>query len=992
MSKAKRISKKTLAIIMSMMLMLSVVSVFATTANAVSGTTIDYVFTGNDKDTSGYAEGTITLSSDTGGTYSLYWADDTKALEGYYAITSLAVSANNSKEFKFGYHTVIPKGATKIIATTTDDKTVANAVAIYNIPVAKQFNGGKLLYKFNSYSDIHIADDNYFVNAPKNLAQALKFGVDKGTDFIVTSGDSVSFGRTAEWDRYEKILADSDYVNPVWESNGNHDLKDSPTKGNTTFVKATGTDNTIANYDANKPYYYVTEKTTGDIFIFMALETNKNPSASDEFSQAQITWLSNLLRDNYGKGKNIYIIEHSPINGFGAGDRMSNPYYKAHLSETYISTVQFKNLLIQYPDVIWMSGHTHEDFEMGYNYSDENGTAANMIHNPAVAGSTKANSSDNDLDYNGGAGYNSQGYYVETYENQVVYYGSNLTDELIYPAYSYVMEGSRQSTQEPTSPTNSAEIVTTAPPTSPTLPQGTEATRYYFANTLKWTNVGCYSWSDSDKTTVIWPGQLAKLYGTDENGVDLYYCDVPSSHTYIIWNNFNNGYQTKDIDLDGINNFFTPSTTVSSKDVTVTASVWNYSETSDPTTQPTTETTPVYTLMGDTDGNGKVDISDATAVQMHIAEVKQLSTEALSVADVNSDNKIDVRDATTIQMYIAKIITTFPYPAPTSGTTVTSSAKKSVYSVGASTLAEELALAKQHLDEKYNFSSYDQYQALKKLYYQYKAETSADETVISQFETAISELTAIVEHIGAPVVYPIGDTYYFENTYDWSVVNCYAWDGSSKNAEWPGAPIEKVGTNANHDVYGIKFEYAGQYKNLIFNNGTDKTVDIGLSSYRGNCFYLDGNTEKGKLTVGDFTFEGGENPTTPPVTTQAVEDSNHYALCYYNATSHAWATIDTFLAPQSDGTYTLDFVPENSSDMSLNIYDNSNKTYNCISASTNFTYSNGAKYDYTLVNSSSRGKSITVKGLSTSVSLNFVYNPTKNTLKITCGTASVEPT
>ncbi|MGN1130987.1 MAG: starch-binding protein, partial [Ruminococcus sp.] len=889
MSKAKRISKKTLAIIMSMMLMLSVVSVFATTANAVSGTTIDYVFTGNDKDTSGYAEGTITLSSDTDGTYSLYWADDTKALEGYYAITSLTVSANNSKEFKFGYHTAIPKGATKIIATTTDDKTVANAVAVYDIPAEKQLNAGKLLYTFNSYSDVHIADDNYYVNCDKNWAQALKFGVDKDTDFIVTSGDMNSFGRVSEWERYQKILADSDYLNSVYEANGNHDLRDDTVKGNTAFVRATGTDNTIANFDANKPYYYVTEKTTGDIFIFMALETNTNPSASDEFSQAQITWLSNLLKENYGKGKNIYIVEHSPINGFGAGDRMSNPYYKAHLSESFISTVQFKNLLIQYPDVIWMSGHTHEDFDMGYNYSDENGTAANMIHNPAVAGSTKANSSDNGLDYNGGAGYNSQGYYVETYENQVVFYGANLTDELIYPAYSYVMEGSRQSTEDSTNPTETAQTATTTAPTGATLPSGTETTKYYFANTLNWDNVGCYSWSSGDTTTVSWPGQVAKYYGTSENGVDLYYCEVPSSHTFIIWNNMNNGYQTKDIELDGTNNFFTPSTTVSSKSVPVTASVWEFDEPTDPsetTTEPTTDTTPDYSLMGDTNGNGEVDISDATAIQMYIAEIKQLSTEALSVADVTFDGKVDIRDATTIQMYIAKIITTFPYPAPTSDTTVTSSAKKSVYAVGASTLTEELALAKQHLDTKYTFSSYDQYQALKKLYYQYKAETSADETVLAQFETAIAELTEIAEHIGTPTVYPVGDTYYFENTYDWSVVNCYAWNGSSKNAEWPGTAMQKVGTNGYHDVYGIKFEYAGQYTSLIFNNGTDQTVDIGLNTYAGNCFYLDGNTSNGKLTVGDFTYSGGETPTTPPVTTQAVEDSNHYALCYYNATSH----------------------------------------------------------------------------------------------------------
>ena len=71
MSKAIRLSKKSLAIIMSLVLMFSVVSVFAVTVNAETGTTIDYVFTGNDKDTSGYAEGTITLSTDTEGKYNL---------------------------------------------------------------------------------------------------------------------------------------------------------------------------------------------------------------------------------------------------------------------------------------------------------------------------------------------------------------------------------------------------------------------------------------------------------------------------------------------------------------------------------------------------------------------------------------------------------------------------------------------------------------------------------------------------------------------------------------------------------------------------------------------------------------------------------------------------------------------------------------------------------------------------------------------------------
>ncbi|MGN0489606.1 MAG: starch-binding protein [Ruminococcus sp.] len=1001
----KKSMKKSMAVLLTLTLLISALSMFNMTASAVEGTNLSYSFSGNDKDTSGYAQGTITLSSDTAGTYHIYWANDTKALDGYYEISSLTVSAGGSASFTFGYHTAIPAGATRVIATTTSDKTVANAKAVYSIPVSKQLNtdSGKLLYKFNSYSDIHIADDNYFYNAPKNFAQALKFGVDKGTDFIVTSGDSVSFGRTAEWERYERILADSDYVNPVWESNGNHDLKDSPTKGNTNFVRASGTDNTIASYDANKPYYYVTEKTTGDIFIFMALEYDGNPSSCDEFSAEQMSWLSGLLSKYYGTGVNIYIIEHSPIKGFGAGDRMSNPYYKAHLSEQYTSTVQFKALLKQYPKLIWMSGHTHEDFEMDYNYSNENGTACHMIHNPAVAGSTWASGSDTSLDYNGGAGRNSQGYYVETYENQVVYYGANLTDELIYPAYSYIMEGSRTSTPGETNPTSIIETVTQGEETGATgstIPAGTETKRYYFANTLKWQNVNCYSWSDSDIETCVWPGYVAKYYGTNEQGVDLYYCSVPASHTKIIWNNAGNNYQTKDIILDGTNNFFTPSTTVNSKSVPVTASVWTYDEPTEPS-----ETTPTAEL-GDVNNDGLVNVSDATMIQRYSAQLISLTSAQKALADVNSDGLVNVSDATTIQRLAANLIDSFAANSVASGKTSAQSAdteenavvmslrtsedKPIINPVSASTLADELATVKSHLDSKYTFASYDQYQALKKYYYQYKDQTTADSSVITTFESLIADLNEIAEHIGTPVVVPVGDTYYFENTYNWSKVNCYAWTSSS-NADWPGVEIQKVGTNNGHDVYGIKFEYAGQYSNVIFNNGSDQTVDIVLSSYEGNCFYLDGGSDsKGHLTVGSFSYTSSVTPTVAPVTTQQVGDDTHYALKYYNGTAHGWSDTDTYFTPQTDGTYVLYFTAKNADDISLNVYDVSSAKYNCVSASTNFTFEAGITNNYTLVASSSRGKSITIKGMQAGYVLKFVYNPTSNTLNVECMEAIAE--
>ena len=587
---------------------------------------LNYQFSGSNAGTAGYAEGTVSLTTDTAGTYYLYWADDTKALDGYYEITSMTLSANSTGTFKFDYHTAIPANATRIIATTSKTSlNVANAQAQYVLPEAKRLktDSGELKYTFNSYSDVHIDPDGYYKNYESKFKQALKFASNKNTDFIVSSGDMVNFGLDSEWEIYERILSQSDYANPVYESNGNHDLRSNIENGRKSFVRATGTDNTTANYDANKPYYYVTEKTTGDMFIFMALEGDYKTHTVDSFTQEQINWLTSLLEKNYNTGINIYIIEHAAIEGFGAGDRMDNPLYKSHLSQSFTSTQQFKSLLQKYPKLIWMSGHTHIDYALGYNYSNENGSACHMIHNSAVIGSTKADSSNSALDYNDGNGYNSQGYYVEVYENQVVYYGANLTDEKIYPAYCYIMDGSRNlgtaSTKTPESFTGSSatSLSSALANTKTTLDnmytfssfdqyqavkklynqykgstsvsnQSTVVAEieagiaelkaiashigysepldtYYFINKLGWSTVYGYAWTGSS-TNATWPGKALEKIGT-YSGYDVYEIKFSSAGQYanLIFSDGTN--QTVDIALASYSNnaFMANSTTENGK-------------------------------------------------------------------------------------------------------------------------------------------------------------------------------------------------------------------------------------------------------------------------------------------------------------------------------------------------------------------------------------------------------------------------------------------
>ena len=603
-----KVLKRTVSVFTTLAVMATMLGL-GTAASAAESSSISYNFTGTNAADAGYAEGIITLTSNTAGTYELYWADDEKALDGYYSIASLELNAGDSKSVKMDYHTAIPANATKIIATR-DSKTVASADAVYSVPRSKQlsFVSGDLLYSFNSYSDVHIDKNGYYKKANERLAAAFEFGVEKNTNFIVTSGDMVTnaSGPDDEWTIYETILSESGYVNPVWETNGNHDMRCGVSSGLSSFIRASGTDSTKENFDKNKPYYYMIEENTGDLFIFMALELDKSPYSHDEFSDEQISWVTNLI-EKYKSTRNIFLIQHSPIKGFGAGDRMSKPYYGGMLNQNYSSTKKFKEILTKYPNIVFLSGHTHEDFVMDYNYSDENGTAAYMIHTPSLAGSTMPNSSDTGLERNGGKGFNSQGYYVEVYENRIVFYGANITKEKIYPLYSYVMEGYRTDASPVLKPVE--DVVMTGTMTDPVeelskvyyiltnkykyasydsyqalkkyyyrysesasvdtaviehfekliedlskytgdVSYHSVNGTYYFVNNKKWDKVYAYAWTGSS-SNATWPGTKLEKVGTNSYNEDVYAVQFKDGSEYqnIIFNAGSNSKQTVDISL-----------------------------------------------------------------------------------------------------------------------------------------------------------------------------------------------------------------------------------------------------------------------------------------------------------------------------------------------------------------------------------------------------------------------------------------------------------
>ena len=750
--RAKTLSR-TAALLLSASLALPVmISSYSAVYAASAAKELTYTFTGNFSDKAGYAEGQITLKADAAAKYKLYWADDTKALDGYYPIDELSMNAGESKNVSMGYHTAIPAGATKVIAVT-DSLYTADAYTVYDIPQSKRLlsASGDLLYKFSTFSDVHIdKGSGWYVNAENNFKQGLAYSVKNNADYIIVSGDCVTndSGPDKEWAAYQKVLSKSDFVNPVWESDGNHDMRQDVSSGLRSFIKGSGTDGS----KSGKPYFYRIDELTGDIFIFMALEFNKSPNQYEEFSDEQIEWATDLIEKNY-QYNNIFLIQHSPIEGFGAGDRMSNPYYSGMLNQKHESTKKFKALLEKYPNIVFLSGHTHEDFSMDYNYSDENGTAAHMIHTPSLAGSTMPDSSYTKLERNGGKGFNSQAYMTEVYENEIVFYGVNILKELIYPKYCYIMEGSRTHLSPRIGP-----IVGPLPP--------------------------------------------------------------------------------KNIDVD-------------------------------------------------------------------------IRPELEKAAGILSDN--------------------------------------------------------------YQLASYDSYQALKKLYYKYKNAVIVDERILDEFESCIEGLEAYTGNIQ---VFPLRDAYYFVNNKGWSKVCAYAWDGSSKNKEWPGAEMTKVGKDAeNNDIYMIDFSQT-KYSNIIFNCGSNEkqTVDLSLRSFKYDTFSIAGS-ENGKYCVSNFSLEEMEN--------------THYALLYYVTDEHGWNAVDTFMKPDGNGAYTTTYTSGSSNNFSFCVYDKFDDKYYSLSESAKLTFEAGSEHSFTLAKSSSRGKSITVSGLNASSLIDLAYDPSAKTVKVTCRSAFV---
>lgn len=446
--------KKSRILILSCIVVLFSVllTTFALHSFAAEEATITYEFDKNISELSGYGAGKITITPGTNsrktGWYVICFADASGVLDNCEPIAKVAITGKAvTVEMPYGMY--LPEKATRIVLFEGASKTISTsditkAVSSYTLPESKKLTLLNPELTFASVSDVHLNYDDHNYGASAKWTAALNFFNSQGVEMVVISGDLTESGGLVDYNRYTAAVSASTFpIDKIYEAKGNHDSPE-----NTYFMMTTKGKDQVHPY-SNSPYFHLLKKgengAKDNLFIFMAQELTSTSSSAtqDNFSTAQLDWLEDLLIRYSGTNTNIFVIEHAMMRNFGPGDRVNGAYGEPIvLDEKFPGNMRFKALLTEYKEVILMSGHTHLSLYEMLNFSDENGTAARMIHNSSTS-QPRSYTSSGTISYNSeGATTDkkgSEGYIVTVYGDYIIYTGYNLTTGKIIPRATYIL-------------------------------------------------------------------------------------------------------------------------------------------------------------------------------------------------------------------------------------------------------------------------------------------------------------------------------------------------------------------------------------------------------------------------------------------------------------------------------------------------------------------------------------------------------------------------
>ncbi len=343
-----------------------------------------------------HTEVTVTPSSDTEVTYSLYWSKDGKRLEGYMPI-----------------HTFTHKGSAPFTVSLNDCLFMPGEADGMEIAVAKgrstsyfaevsselKLPSSKLLYSFAVLTDMHITSSK-----PVHISHLESALVDikkneNPISTIFTVGDNTDTGSAQEYDLLMQIIKDAGELPPIYYAVGNHDVAYGYDERVQLFKDRTGMEGAYYSVELN-----------GTRYIVLASE---DASTSGLMHSKQVAWLKEELA-KCDPNKPVFLFLHQPLKDTVSG---TLSYINSGIQDWYgvlNAAKELRTILKEYPNAILFTGHTHWKLESLRPFLPGKGEDANFINCASVGYLW------NDQDKAAGG---SQGIYVEVYEDYILLRG-----------------------------------------------------------------------------------------------------------------------------------------------------------------------------------------------------------------------------------------------------------------------------------------------------------------------------------------------------------------------------------------------------------------------------------------------------------------------------------------------------------------------------------------------------------------------------------------
>ncbi|CAM3901236.1 metallophosphoesterase family protein [Lederbergia lenta] len=266
------------------------------------------------------------------------------------------------------------------------------------------------IIEFFVISDIQLTVNN------KKSHEKLKFAlqdihaINPNPDAIIINGDLISDGRSESYLKLKEILESNAYAKRTFFTIGNHEyfLNDGNQPSIERFLS-------FANLDQ----VYYKQVLEDYAFIFLGTESwgpiGAPTKDSAVLSEAQLAWLESALEEHRGSEKPVFVFLHQPIpNTIPATDL---EYYQNGI----IQSKELIDILSQYPQAIYFSGHSHWDLSLPGTYLRK---VFSMVNTGAIYDTYGIGDNGEETVVNAEG---SQGLYVQLYKNKVVIKGRDFS-------------------------------------------------------------------------------------------------------------------------------------------------------------------------------------------------------------------------------------------------------------------------------------------------------------------------------------------------------------------------------------------------------------------------------------------------------------------------------------------------------------------------------------------------------------------------------------